>query len=213
MSFLKSLFGVGGKPKAADPPLPPLAPPPLPPVYDIDGILAKATASESVCALMQAIESARTGKKMIGHERVIYHPHTVHLSILYDGIHSTLFNLGLGRLFWAHDGMEKLKAVKRARILKEVLDSLGGGEKMKELAQKFSLSMVTPKHEQLFDELGTRYYETEEDFDELVVQYVKQHIEDFRSYQNPPLPAQGDAPNERHARPPVARPPADAAHR
>jgi len=183
MSFLKSLFGGVTKSKVENPTPPPLAPPPPLLAYDIDAILAKATASESVCTLIQAIESTRTGRKLIGHERVIYHPHTVHLSIMYDGIVSTLFNLGLGRLFWAHDGMQKLGAIKRASILKEAVDSFGGEEEIKQLVLKFSISMVTPEQEQLFGALGTRYSDTEEDIDALIVSFVKRHIEEFRGYQ------------------------------
>jgi hypothetical protein len=164
------------------------------PAYEIDRILSERDSYKAVTALIKAIEAARGGKKLIGHERVIYHPYVVDLSIPIEGIHTTLFNLGLGRFFWAHDGMQKLAAIQRAAVLKDVLDSFGGPDRVKQLAQTFRFSMVTREQERLFAELGTKYPDAREDFHGLVVQYVRQHIDEFRSYNIQQLGAQPGAP-------------------
>jgi len=167
------------------------------PAYDVDAILAKAKACDAVSALIESL-AARRNKKLIGREKHIYRPYQVHESILCDGINGTLLNYGLVLLAWSVEGMEAIGAEKRARILKQAIESFGDPERVRQLIRRFPVNIIAPEQKKLFDELDTRYYRVNENFNELVVAYVRQHIEEFRTYQTQNSPAQRvDAPNER----------------
>ncbi|HEV2208117.1 MAG TPA: hypothetical protein VG167_05040 [Verrucomicrobiae bacterium] len=71
------------------------------PAFDIDSLLAEPNPERAARALIEAVQAARRDGKLIGHERVIYHPYQVHCRVSHDGIGLTLFNLGLARFYWA----------------------------------------------------------------------------------------------------------------
>ncbi len=152
------------------------------PAYDIDDLLAAPDPETAVRALVQAVEGARKGKRLIGHERVIYHPYQFHWRIFWDGIDLTLLNLGVARLYWAWDGLEKIGARERATILKQVLDSFGTEEEVRELVKKPGRTGPTVQQSNLFRMLDRDYRNAGEDFYGLVVAYVRRHLEEFRGY-------------------------------
>jgi|SRR5215471_10429077 len=151
--------------------------------YDIDKVLALGEPYKEVDALVTAI-SARDNKRLVGREIDIYWPYKVHASIMWDGIHGTLFNYGLVLLVRSAGGMEEIGAVERADILRQAIVSFGDPNRVNELVKRFPVNIITSDQKKLFDELDTRYYHVKESPEELIVAYIRQHIDDFRSYKN-----------------------------
>jgi hypothetical protein len=163
--------------------------------YDIDAVLAEREPNKVLGAFVMAIESSGR-KRLIGREIDIYWPYKVHASILWDGIHGTLFNYGLVLLVRSAGGMERIGAVGRAGILKQAIDSFGGPDRVSQLVRRFPVNVITPEQKKLFEELDTRWYELVEIPEKLMVAYMRQHIDEFRDYDTQQLSAQpGASPN------------------
>jgi hypothetical protein len=156
--------------------------------YDIDKLLALGEPYKVVDALVTAI-SARDSKRLVGREIDIYWPYKVHASILWDGIHGTLFNYGLILLVRSSGGMENIGAIERVGILRQAIESFGDPNRVNELVKRFPVNIITSEQEKLFKELDIRYYDVKERTEELIVAYIKQHIEEFRSYKSMQSPA------------------------
>jgi Domain of unknown function (DUF4375) len=156
--------------------------------YDIDTILASGEPYAVVGALVAAI-GARESKRLVGREIDIYWPYKVHASIMWDGIHGTLFNFGLILLVRSTGGMENIGAIERTGILRQAIESFGDPNRVNELVKRFSVDVITSEQKKLFDELSTRYFQVKERTEELIVAYIRQHIDEFRNYksmQSPP---------------------------
>jgi hypothetical protein len=149
--------------------------------YDIDSILALGEPYKVVDALVTAI-AGRDNKRLVGREIDIYWPYKVHASILWDGIHGTLFNYGLILLARSVAGMENIGAVGRAGILREAIESFGDPKRINELVKRFPVNVITSEQKKLFEELDTGWYRVTERPEELIVAYIRHHIEEFRSY-------------------------------
>jgi hypothetical protein len=134
-----------------------------------------------VGALVTAIEG-RDSKRLVGREIDIYWPYKVHASILWDGIHGTLFNYGLILLARSTGGMENIGAVERAGILRQAIESFGDPNRVNELVKRFPVNVITSEQEKLFNELDTRWYRVTEKPEQLIVAYIRQHVDEFRSY-------------------------------
>ncbi len=161
--------------------------------YDIDTVLAEGEPNKVLSALVTAIES-RGSKLLVGREIDIYWPYRVHASILWDGIHGTLFNYGLILLVRAVGGMERIGAVTRAGFLKQAIESFGDSDRVSQLVKRFPVNVITPEQEKLFEELDTKWYELVEIPENLMVAYMRQHIDEFRGYDTEQPPAQPCAP-------------------
>ncbi len=167
------------------------------PTYDIDAILVKAEAKDVVLAFLDALNARRSvciAAKLVGREKDIYWLDIVHSSIFCDGINGLLLNYGLLPLAFCVQAMARVGAVQRAHILKQALDTFGTQQRMRQLTKTFRPHMVTPQQKKLFEELDTRYYHADENFSELVAAYIKQHVEEFRSYETGSQLAQPAAP-------------------
>ncbi len=153
-------------------------------VYDIEALLAQTETWEAKDVLPTIIEAicSREGRKLFGRELDLYFLNLVHAGIFLDGINGTLFNYGLSVLAFTAKALERIGATERARILKQAVDTFGNEEQRRELAKNASWD-VTPEQEKLFNELDSRYYKRLEDVRELMIAYIRQHIEDFRSYE------------------------------
>lgn len=161
--------------------------------YDINKVLADGDPNKVLGALVTAIES-RGSKRLVGRETDIYWPCKVHTSILWDGIHGTLINYGLILLVRAVGGMERIGAVERAGILKQAIESFGDPDRVSQLVRRFPVRVITSEQEKLFDELDTRWYKLVEIPETLMIAYLRQHIDEFRSYNIQQLSAQPCAP-------------------
>ena len=151
--------------------------------YDIDTILASGKAYEVVGAVVAAI-GARESKRLVGREIDVFWPYRVHASIMWDGIHGTLFNYGLILLVRSTGGMENIGAIERTGILRQAIESFGDPNRVNELVKKFPFDVITSEQKKLFDELDTKYYHVKERTEELIVAYIRQHIDEFRSYKS-----------------------------
>ncbi len=169
--------------------------------YDIDAVLAEGEPNKVLGAFVMAIESSGR-KRLIGRETDIFWPYKVHASILWDGVKGTLFNFGLILLVRAVGGMERIGAVGRAAILKQAIESFGNPDRVSELVRRFPVNVINADQEKLFEELDSRWYELVEIPEDLMVEYMRQHIDEFRSYSIQQLPAQPCAsPNGGPAKP------------
>jgi hypothetical protein len=161
--------------------------------YDIDTVLAAGEPNKVLSALVTAIES-RSSKRLVGREVDIYWPYKVHASILWDGVRGTLFNYGLILLVRAAGGMERIGAVRRAGLLKQAIESFGDQDRVSQLVKRFPVNVITSEQEKLFEELDTKWYELVEIPEKLMVAYMVQHIDEFRSCNTEQPPAQPCAP-------------------
>ena len=174
------------------------------PTYDIDTILANRKNKDVVTALLEALyarKDACKSAKFIGREKDIYWLDIVHSGIFCDGINGTLLNYGLAPLVFAVAGFKRIGAAEKANILREALRSFGEPEPGRELPTKFDLP-PTPEQKKLFEGLDTRFIHAKENFRELAVAYIENHIEEFRSYGTQGVLAQPAATDGGPAMPP-----------
>ncbi len=153
--------------------------------YDIDAILEKNAVSDMVHTLVDAIRRMRADSDLKPLEQHVYYAYETHWRIKTDGIHGTLWNVGLGVLVWGAYGMKAVGALSHSQILLQAAESFGPRDQMNVLIQNFSSDQLTPDRKDFFKQLDSQYFDCKDNLDELLASYVRQHAEEFRSYKNP----------------------------